>query len=180
MFRLRVNDSVEMRLLEPSHAEPLFCAIDQNRANLRQWLPWVDGSRSAEDTAKHIGEVLAMHGRGEALNAGIWIGGELAGAIGLHKIDRANRLTSIGYWLDSVFQGRGVMTNCCRAMVSLGFREFELNRMEIRCATENKRSCAIPERLGFTREGVLRDAEWVYDRFVDLAIYGMLEREWKG
>ncbi len=72
------------------------------------------------------------------------------------------------------------MTNCCRAMVSLGFREFELNRMEIRCATENKRSCAIPERLGFTREGVLRDAEWVYDRFVDLAIYGMLEREWKG
>ncbi|MGI8988960.1 MAG: hypothetical protein ACR2I2_05150 [Bryobacteraceae bacterium] len=86
-FRLRVGDSVELRLLEPSHAEPLFRAIDRNRAHLRQWLPWVDGSRSSEDTAKHIGEVLAMYGRGDGLNAGIWIDGELLGAIGLHKID---------------------------------------------------------------------------------------------
>jgi len=65
-------------------------------------------------------------------------------------------------------------------MVNLGFREFGLNRIEIRCATGNHRSCAIPKRLGFTREGVLRDAEWLYDHFLDLAVYGMLEREWKG
>src|SRR3712207_8983550 len=50
------------------------------------------------------------------------------------------------------------------------FLELGLNRVSIACATENKKSCAIPERLGFRREGVQRQAEWLYDHFVDHVI----------
>jgi ribosomal-protein-serine acetyltransferase len=51
--------------------------------------------------------------------------------------------------------------------------------VEIRAAVENKKSRAIPERLGFLFEGVERDGEWLYDHFVDLAVYGMLAADWR-
>jgi ribosomal-protein-serine acetyltransferase len=50
--------------------------------------------------------------------------------------------------------------------------------VEIRCATGNTRSCAIPERLGFSREGVLREAEWVNGRFLDLVVWSLLEQDY--
>jgi len=64
-------------------------------------------------------------------------------------------------------------------MLDYLFEELGLHRVEIRCGTGNTRSCAIPERLGFTREGLLREAEWVNDRWLDLLVWGMLEVEWR-
>jgi hypothetical protein len=65
------------------------------------------------------------------------------------------------------------------ALVDHAFGVWKLNRVEIRAGVENKRSRAIPERLGFTQEGVLRQAERVGDRFVDHVMYSILADEWK-
>ena len=54
-----------------------------------------------------------------------------------------------------------------------------MHRVEIRCATGNTRSCAIPARLGFTREGVLREAEIVGGRFLDLVVWSLLEQDYQ-
>jgi ribosomal-protein-serine acetyltransferase len=43
----------------------------------------------------------------------------------------------------------------------------------------NTKSCAIPERLGFMREGLIREGEWVNDRWLDLLTWGMLEHDWR-
>ena len=59
-------------------------------------------------------------------------------------------------------------------------RSGTLNRVEIRAAPENRRSRAIPERLGFTEEGTLRQAERVGERYLDSAVYAMLAEDWKG
>jgi ribosomal-protein-serine acetyltransferase len=72
------------------------------------------------------------------------------------------------------------MTKACRTLITYAFTELALNKVEIHGATENIRSCAIPKRLGFTQEGILRDAEWLYDHYVDTVIYGLLAREWQG
>jgi ribosomal-protein-serine acetyltransferase len=50
--------------------------------------------------------------------------------------------------------------------------------MEIRCEPENRRSRAIPERLGFREEGTLREVQRIGDRRTDLVVYGMLAPEW--
>jgi ribosomal-protein-serine acetyltransferase len=178
MFSLKLDDELELRLLEERHAEAVFAVVDQNRQYLREWLPWLDVSVSADDTRSFIKKSLGEFANGEGLVAGIWDNGQVIGAISYNFIDRQNRVAHIGYWLAAGHQGRGVMTRACRAMVDYAFSELGLNRIEIRCATGNTKSCAIPQRLGFKQEGVQREAEWLYDRFVDLVVYGMLASEW--
>jgi ribosomal-protein-serine acetyltransferase len=169
---------VEVLLFEERHAEMLFQLIDRNRASLRQWLPWLDWSHTAADTAEHIRQSQERYKDSNGFSAGIWIAGDMAGAIGLHAIDARHRGSSIGYWLSDEYRGAGVMTQACKAVVSAAFEHYHLHRIEIRCATSNLKSCAIPGRLGFTHEGTLREAEWLYDHFVDLHVYSMLEQDW--
>jgi ribosomal-protein-serine acetyltransferase len=179
MFRRTVAPGVEMRQFEPRDAETVFAVVDRNRQHLRQWLPWVDHSHSPEDLRQFILRVQAQFEADQGPNAGIWVGGVFAGNVGCHPISWANRSCSLGYWIDAAQQGRGVITRCCAAMLDYLFDELRLHRVEIRCGTGNTRSCAIPERLGFTREGLLRQAEWVNDRWVDLLVWGMIEEQWR-
>lgn len=59
--------------------------------------------------------------------------------------------------------------------MDIAFREYGLNRMEIRAAVDNRKSRAIPDRLGFTQEGTCRQAEWIVDHYVDHVVYGLLK-----
>jgi ribosomal-protein-serine acetyltransferase len=177
--RFEIDNETELRLLKEQHTEELFSLMNQNREYLREWLPWLDANKSPEDTKEFIRDSLEQFTNNNGFQSGIWFKGKLAGVIGYHKIDWANRATSIGYWLGASFQGKGLMTKACRILVDYAFNEFGLNRVEIRCAVENKKSRAIPERLGFKEEGIIRQAEWLYDRFVDHVVYGMLASEWQ-
>ena len=170
-----VRGGVELRPLESCDAEELFLVIDANRAYLRRWLPWLDGTRSPADVRAFIEQNVDARRDDRALQLGICVDGRLRGAIGIHLVDWNNRSTSIGYWLDASLQGQGIMTACCSHLVAHLFNSLTLHRVVIRCAAENLRSRAIPERLGFKQEGILRDAEWLYDHFVDLASYSQLQ-----
>jgi ribosomal-protein-serine acetyltransferase len=157
----------------------VFATVERNRDYLREWLPWVDSTRSAQDIREFIARSEAKFTVSQAPDAGIWIGGAFGGSIGCHQIDWANRHTSIGYWIDRAQQRKGVMTCCSIAMLDYLFEDLMLHRVEIRCATGNHRSCAIPQRLGFTREGVAHEAEWVNDRWLDLVVWAMTAGDWK-
>ncbi|WP_334301100.1 GNAT family N-acetyltransferase [Alkaliphilus sp. B6464] len=98
----------------------------------------------------------------------------------MHSMDSTNKSTSIGYWLGEGHQGKGIMTKVTKALVEYIFTELNLNRVEIRCAENNYKSRAIPERLGFTKEGTLRETEWLYDHYVNHIVYGMVASQWKG
>ena len=167
-----------MKLLEMGEAPALF-EVAANRERLRKWLPWVDNTRSVEDVRLFLLRVLEQWQSNLGPQAGIWVNGALAGSVGCHPIDWSNRNCSIGYWIDAAQEGRGVITRCCASMLDYLFDEMGLHRAEIRCGTGNTKSCAVPERLGFTREGLVRQAEWVNDRWVDLLVWGILEEDWR-
>lgn len=180
MLTQALSDSLSLVLLEPRHADALFRTVDANRAHLRRWLPWVDLTRSAEDSRDFIRGTQRQFGENDGFQTALVVDGEIAGMIGHTGIRWPSRAAALGYWLAEKHQGRGFMTRACRAYVDHAFHELGLNRMEIRAATGNVRSRAVPERLGFRLEGVVRDAEWLYDGFVDHAVYGLLAREWPG
>ncbi|MPZ20502.1 MAG: GNAT family N-acetyltransferase [Luteitalea sp.] len=179
MFALTIDDETSVELLEEHHAEELFTAIDANRTYLRRWLPWLDASRRAEDTRAFIRMSLQAFAARNGFACGLRHESRLVGGLGLHKIDWPNRATSIGYWIAEGAQGRGIVTRACAVLLEHVFGELGLNRVEVACATGNRRSCAIPERLGFTREGIRRESEWLYDHYVDLVVYSMLAGEWR-
>lgn len=175
MFYFKLNDDSELRLLEPGHAENLFFLTDNSRIHLREWLPWVDFTKEVSDSRQFIESTLKQFGDNNGFQAGIWLKGELAGVIGLHGINWSNKSTSIGYWLGEGFQGKGLMTTACRAVIGYCFNELGLKRIEIRAATENHKSQAIPERLGFQKEGCTRASEFLYDRYVDHYVFGLIK-----
>ncbi len=176
---ISIDEGTELRIFEERHAQEVVELVDQHRAYLRQWLPWVDNSRTVEDSRAFIRSSMAQFAQNEGFQAGIWYNAKFAGAIGYHGLNWFDRKVEIGYWLSESLQGKGVMTKACRMLITYAFTELGLNRVEIHCATENVRSCAIPKRLGFTQEGILREAQWLYDHYVDMVIYGLLAREWR-
>ncbi|WP_106767312.1 GNAT family N-acetyltransferase [Paenibacillus faecalis] len=179
MFTYTLDDHVELRPLAPEHARALFELTDRSRDRLRQWLPWVDSVTEVEHSANYITAAMKQAADNGGFSAGIWVKEELAGVISYHEIDWNNRSVGIGYWLDKQFQGQGIMTSACRALTDHALMRMGLNRVEIRCATTNRRSRAIPERLGFVLEGVIREAEKLPAGFVNHAVYGMIQSEWK-
>ena len=178
MFRLRVDDSIELALLEERHSDEIFVLTDANRQYLRQWLPWLDTVKSVSDTRKFRKQSLKQFAEKNGLQAGIWSQEKLVEVIGLHYIDWPNRATSIGYWIAETEQGKGIVTKACRSLVNYALNDLKLNRVEIRVAPQNETSRRIPQKLGFTFEGILREKEWLYDRFVDLEMYSMLAGDW--
>ena len=140
--------------------------------------PWVDATRTEEDTLSFIRSALEQFSENRGFATGIWNGPRLAGTVGVHRIDWINRRVEIGYWLGREYEGRGIMTDACRAVLTHLFRELELHRIEIRCAAANLRSAAIAKRLGFTLDGTLREAQFVGGRYHDLLVFGMLRQDW--
>jgi len=177
MFRLTVRPGVELSLAEERHAPALFAMIDRERSHLRQWLPWVDSTRQESDTLQFIQSSLEQFASNSGFATIIWDRGQTAGVIGSHQINWLHKKVELGYWLAREFQGRGLVTDSCRAVMKYLFTELKLNRVEILCATGNERSKAIPKRLGFTYEGTLREAELLNGKFMDLEVYAMLRSE---
>lgn len=177
-FELKIDEVLELSLLDESRAGELFELIDVNRAYLREWLPWLDNSRYIQNTIDFIKLSKKQYCDNMSMNLAVCKKGAIAGMISLHRFDWPNRSTHIGYWLSENYQGRGLITRSCRGLTDYAFNNMGLNRVEIRCAPGNSKSRAIPKRLGFKEEGVMRQAEWLYDRFVDHVVYSMLRDDW--
>ena len=177
VFTLLLDDDCHLRLYERSDAEPLHEVIAANREMLAEWMPWAC-EQTLEQTRAFIDSSRGRFADDDGFDAAIVHRGAIAGGIGFARMDRANRSASMGYWLARPSQGRGIVTRATSALLDHAFGAWDLNRIEIRAGTGNARSRAVPERLGFTQEGVLRESERVGDRWVDHAVYSMLAREW--
>jgi len=159
-------------------AETLFRLVDQNRPHLRKWLPWLDSSTSVERTREFIQGTLMRSEAAAGFVCAIHFRESMVGVVGHNSIEQANRISHVGYWLSESHTGRGIMTCAVRALIEHAFSELYLNRIDIRVAVGNHRSQAIPDRLSFSQEGVIRQAEWLYDHFVDLRVNGLLRSDW--
>jgi len=180
MFRREISPGAELRQFQLRDAGELFASVERNRERIRVWLPWVDQTQSVDDVRIFISRAVEQAESHLGPQAGIWVDGAFAGSIGCHPISWPDRSCSVGYWLDAAHEGTGLITRGCAVMLDYLIGELGLHRVEIRCGTENHRSGAVPQRLGFTREGIIRDGQWVNNRWVDLVVWGILAEEWLG
>ena len=121
---------------------------------------------------------LKKFAEGDGFESGIRYKGKLVDGR-YSSSELGKKAASLGYYLAEDAGGKGIMTRSVKAVLHYAFENLKLNKMEIRCGVENVKSRAIPERLGFKLDGVLRDEEWLYDHFHDVAVYSLLASEWK-
>ena len=176
----KLDGEVFLRMFNEDDADEFYNLTINSKSYLKKWLGWLDNIKSVEDTTANIKVRLKgmVENGGYPKSFAIIYKGKIAGTIGFNEIIKSNRVGVIGYWLGEAFQGKGIMIRALKAVIDYGFKELGLNRIEISASVENKKSRALPEKLGFTKEGKIRQAEWLYDHFVDHVIYGLLAEKW--
>lgn len=177
-MNIPVDDTISLEFLEPIHAESLYNLVNANRTYLRKWLPWVDNMQSMANFQQYIINCSKQAKAQTDFGYAIIINKNMAGRIGMHHINHQNKTGEIGYWLANGLQGRGIITKCCHALIHHGFTQLNLNRIEIKCAVGNGKSKAVAEKLQFKPEGILRQAEWLNDKFIDLYLYAIIREDW--
>ena len=165
-----LGPGAELRPLAVADATELYGLIETNRDHLAAWLPWAAGQTIAH-THAFLAEVEAQAAANDGFQAAIRRDGAIAGVCGFVGVDWANRSTAIGYWLAAEQQGRGLVTAAAAALAEHALGAWELDRVEIRAATGNRRSRAVAERLGFSPEATFRKAQQLGGRAQDLVVY---------
>ena len=104
--------------------------------------------------------------------------GTLVGVIGLHEINHMHRKTSLGYYLDKQFEGRGIMTQAVEALIKYCFDEIDLNRIEISAAANNEKAKLFLKDWDLLERGMLRDNELLNGIYSSSYIYSLLKSEY--
>ncbi len=164
--KVLLGSRVALAFLEKPDAEELLYLVDASRNSLGRWLPWVESFFTLQDAFSTIAayDMQQKMGNGGAFGIRRLEDGALAGEFILQWIDPRNRSASIGYFLGSEFEGKGLAFDAGRLVLEF-LRSEGIHRVEISAATENARSNALAKRLGFRKEGVAVDAEFLHGKF---------------
>jgi RimJ/RimL family protein N-acetyltransferase len=136
--------------------------------------------RSVDETREWIEHIQARYSRHETIRWGIARKGEdrVIGSCGFHHFDQNFYRAETGYNLHRTFWGQGIMTEAMSAILTYGFTELWLHRVEAVIDMANERSRALLLKLGFTYEGNLRQRYFFRDQFEDEHYFGLLKHEW--
>jgi len=176
--------STERTLLVPldvSDAAELWQIVCSSRTWLQPWLPWVPLQKNAESSLRFVEASAADWDCGRAARFGIRerLGGTLLGVVGLEACVQMHRSCDLGYWLRHEASQKGLMSEAASACVDFGFRTMCLHRVRVAAATINHPSLRVISRLGFQFEGIARHAEWCDGRWLDHAVFAILDFEWR-
>ena len=166
--RLRLEPTI------PAHADGVWAATEVSVDELAPWLAWAV-QPTIESTRAFTAGAADEWDRGAGWCFTMTHDGTVAGTISLHRHMPLIRAAELGYWLRSDLAGRGLMTEAASAVVEYGFAERGLHRIELHVAPDNVASVRVAEKLGFRREGLLRDGSRGSGGFHDVYVYGLLE-----
>lgn len=177
---IKIDDQLELQGADPALAVEVFRVLQSQREHLTLWLPWLEHARSVTHIRRLLHDLAAFNEGGQRFTTFIFFNRELVGSIGLMRIYQPHRRAEIGYWLREEYQGRGIITRSCRALIRHGFNNLNLNRLEIHVPAQNTRSLSVPSRLGFRHEGTLHQYALLNNAFQDMEVFALLKEDWEG
>jgi ribosomal-protein-serine acetyltransferase len=159
-------------------AEILWAAVEPSLPELRAWLPWAV-TPSFEETLNFARRSERLWDEGTEFSFVVFRDSEVLGGVGL-SVDAPLGVGEVGYWLRTDVTGQGYATEAARATIEFGFEALALDRIELRAGVGNERSWRLAERLGFRREGTLREAGKAAGGRYDCYLYALLVRDRSG
>jgi len=176
---IKLSENITLRILKIIDAKELYTLVDRNRKYLREWLPWLDLNTTVEHSETFIKDVIHQPGKDNSFQCGVFYNGTLVGMCGFHPINNVNNSVAIGYWVSRDMMGQGIITQCAEYFINYAFETLNLNKVCIPIAENNFKSRAVCERLGLFNEGLERDAEILYGKYVNHIRYSILRSEWR-
>ena len=178
-FPILTTNRLLLRSIMPSDAEALF-AIRSDVETMKYF--GQEPYESLDETKDVIRRMEERYTRKEALRWGITLLGEdrLIGSCTLFYFDEGFYRAETGYELNRAFWGKGFMTEAMSVILTFGFRELGLHRVEAVIDSANERSKNLLLKLGFTYEGNLRQRFPFRGKFEDEHYFGLLNDEWHG
>ena len=159
--------------------ESALFALHSSSTVLRYWdsPPWGDRERAGRFIAAC--QQMAAEGSGARVAIQGVADGAFLGWCGVSGWNRVYRSASLGYVLDDAAWGHGYATEAARALLGWAFETLDLNRVQAEADTRNAASARVLEKLGFVREGTLREDCIVNGEVSDSWVYGLLRRDWR-
>lgn len=169
--------------LVPAHtdfAPALAALVAASHDQLNAYLPLVAQLHSEQAALAHLSWALDAVAAGELLEWYLQVDGALAGVLRFNHIEHAHHTVSLAYFVGAHYQGQGIALAAARGLLAYGFDQIGIHRVQLRCVTSNQPSMRLAERLGFVREGRLREAEYLHGVHVDHYLYGLLRTDPRG
>lgn len=170
-----VRENVKVKLVKPDDAVSLYEQIEKTRPQLAKFMPWGDSMRSVEDEKDFLEYCQGRMQDKKLWITSIWVDEKPVGMIDLHNIDLDNSHAEVGYWLGGEYQGNGVMTDCLKRVLEIGFEEMKLHKIKLLAEQVNEASNAVAQKAGFILEGQLKDEIYSDGKFHDANLYGLVK-----
>lgn len=172
------TERLRLRPFTDADADSLF-ALHSSSHVLRYWdsPPWTDPARAQRFLANC--RTLEDEGTGARVAIDRVSDGAFVGWCGLSGWNPEYRSASLGYVLGDAMWGHGYATEAAHALLRWAFDTLDLNRVQAEADTRNEASARVLEKLGFVREGTLREDCVVNGVVSDSWVYGLLKREWQ-
>jgi ribosomal-protein-serine acetyltransferase len=176
--------TARLRLRAPRRGDAVLLheAIAETLPELVPWLPWARIDHGPAETRRYLRAARSAWSRQSAFEFVIELrdSERIAGITSLHRIDWLRASAGLGYWVRRTEWDRGVATEAANAALTHAINGLRLHRIEALVALENKASQRVVEKLGFTREGIARQAEYVDGRYLDHIQYSFLRSDLEG
>lgn len=104
--------------------------------------------------------------------------GSLIGTISLRDYDPVHEQIEMSMWINPNWWGIGYSIDASMQMLNHAFSKFNTNRVYAHCTTDNKKSISLLRRIGFTKEGLLRERVKLEDGYMDVFLFSLLKKEW--
>ncbi|MFH8796767.1 GNAT family N-acetyltransferase [Streptomyces sp. NPDC017941] len=179
MFAIFVGEGAELRPIEPWQAEELLAHVERAREYAGPWVPFTVAVTDLESARAHLQRFAERQAADTGRFYGIWLDGTLVGGVLFRVFDTVNESCEVGVWLEPSAAGRGLITNATRAIVDWAVDQRGMHRVEWLASSRNERSKNLAKRLGFVRDGVLRESfPWQGIRH-DMEVWSVLAPEWR-
>jgi len=163
-------------------ATTLDDAIRASLTDLNQWLPWARMDYTSGDTTAFIRESVQAWKEDRAWDYSIRTREDPSrhiGNISVWTTSKLGKIAEIGYWIRSDEQSKGVCTESVDRLLEEAFDALGYHKVVLRIAIGNAASDRVAQKLGFTREGVLREELLIRGNWVDHSLWSLLDREYR-
>lgn len=176
-FHSLTTDRLHLRQLQPTDAEAIF-AIRSDRKVTEPF--GQEPHQSLEDTQTLMQRRQTLYEQRKAISWYITLKGEdiVIGSCMFFQFDPDFQCAETGYELHRAHWRQGITAEAMSAVLTYGFTELGLHRIEANVGAENTASRNLLLKLGFTHEGILRQRYFFQGRFDDQHCFGLLKDEW--